>query len=415
MNQTRIVVSIFIVALLLRLSALVILPPPPLDMSAEVAYWGGAQLIVHGDGFRDPSYPVYAPPLYAVFIAAFLALFGDDQLPVKIAQIILDSLTVVFVYAVIKETLGVHAGMLSAGGMAMYPFSIYLSITIASEPLFTFFLSAFMLLALYAIRSQKTYYYCAAGVSLALATLTRGVTQFFPIVFLALLMLIHRPTKKLLLSYGALFLSFAIVISPWALRNYTVLEDFVPVGTAGGIVFLQGSTEIFFTSDALKEWPPYYETLLANGVNVPPHGSKPSAIDKFNARAGMENYKSRLLNDPSTLVPFLSRKFLRLWYAGESGRNDAIILSVNLPIYVFALAGLVLAWRRKMLLVWVPFSIVAYFILVHWVSLPLFRYLMPIMPYVIGFAAYALVSMLDRLGILHSSGVMADTVEGELR
>lgn len=396
MSQTRIVASIFVVALLLRLSALAIFPPPPLDMSAEVAYWGGAQLIVHGDGFRDPSYPIYAPPLYAVFIAAFLTLFGDDQVPVKIAQTILDSLTVVFVYVVIKEILGLHAGMLSAAIMAIYPFSIYLSITIASEPLFTFFLSAFMLLALYAIRSQKTNYYCAAGVLLALATLTRGTTEFFPIMFLAMLMLFNRPTKERLLSYGAFCLSFAIVISPWALRNYTVLEDFVPVGSAGGVVFLQGSTDIFFTSDALKEWPAYYETLLANGVNVPPKGSKPSEIDKFNARAGIENYKSRLHNDPVTFVSFLSKKFLRLWYAGESGRNDAIILSVNLPIYLLALAGLVLAWRRKMLLVWVPFSIVAYFILVHWVSLPLFRYMMPVMPYLIGFAGFTIISIFDR-------------------
>jgi 4-amino-4-deoxy-L-arabinose transferase-like glycosyltransferase len=407
MNQTRIVVSIFIVALLLRLSALAIFPPPPLDMSAEVAYWGGAQLIVHGDGFRDPSYPVYAPPLYAVFIAVFLTLFGNDQLPVKIAQTMLDSFTVVLVYVLIRETLGLHTGMISAGVMAIYPFSIYLSTTIASEPLFTFFLSAFMLLALYAIRSQNTYYYCASGVLLALATLTRGVTQFFPIVFLAMLMLINRPTKKLFLSYGAMCLSFAIVISPWAFRNYTVLEDFVPVGTAGGFVFLQGSTEIFFTSDALKEWPAYYATLLANSGNVPPRGSKPSAIDKFNARAGIENYKSRFRNDPLSFVSFLSQKFLRLWYAGESGRNDAIILSVNLPIYLLAIAGLVLAWRRKMLLAWVPFGIVAYFILVHWVSLPLFRYLMPVMPYLIGFAAFTIICLLERTGILHSRAAMA--------
>lgn len=407
MNQTRIVASIFVVALLLRLSALATFPPPPLDISAEVAYWGGAQLIVHGDGFRDSSYPVYAPPLYAVFIAAFLTLFGDDQFPVKIAQTILDSLTVVFVYVVLRETLGARTGILSAGVMAIYPFSIYLSITIASEPLFTFFLSAFMLLAIYSIRSQKTYYYCAAGVLLGLATLTRGATQLFPIVFLVMLMLINRPSKRLLLSYGAFCLSFAIIISPWALRNYTVLEDFVPIGTAGGFVFLQGSTEIFFTGNALKEWPAYYEALLANGVNVPPKGSKPSEIDKFNARAGIENYKRRLHNDPVTFVSFLSRKFLRLWYAGESGRNDAIILTVNLPIYVLALAGLVLAWRKKMVLVWVPFSIVAYFALVHWVSLPLFRYLMPIMPYIIGFAAFMIISIFERVGILHSSGAIA--------
>lgn len=404
MSRTRVVASIFVVALLLRLSALATFPTPPLDISAEVAYWGGAQLIVHGDGFGDPSYPVYAPPLYAVFIATFLTLFGDDQVPIKIAQTILDSLTVVFVYIFIKETLGLHAGMLSAGVMAIYPFTIYLSITIASEPLFTFFLSVFMLLALYAIRSQKTYYYCAAGFLLGLATLTRGATQFFPIVFLAMLMLFNRPTQKLLLSYGAFCLSFAIVISPWALRNHVVLDDFIPVGTAGGFVFLQGSTEIFFTSNALQEWPEYYKNLLASSPTVPPKWGKPSQVDEFNAKAGIENYKTRLRNDPLSLGSFLVKKFLRLWYAGESGRYDMIVLSVNLLLYVCAVVGLVLAWYRKIPLAWLPAGLVGYFALVHWVSLPLFRYMIPVMPYVMGFAVFGIISIFNRVGTLHSQG-----------
>ena len=152
-----------------------------------------------------------------------------------------------------------------------------------------------------------------------------------------------------------------------------------------------------------RHWSTLGKLAPANSVDVPPKGSKPSAIDRFNARAGIENYKNRLLNDPASFVSFFSKKFLRLWYAGESGRNDAIILSVNGPIYLFAVTGLVLAWRRKMLLAWVPFSIVAYFILVHWVSLPLFRYLMPVMPYLIGFAAFAIISIFERVGIMRSS------------
>jgi 4-amino-4-deoxy-L-arabinose transferase-like glycosyltransferase len=343
--------------------------------------------------------------LDAVFIATCLTLFGDDQFPVKIAQTILDSLTVVVIYLIMKDIFGSQTGIAAAAIMAIYPFSIYLTITIASEPLFTFLLSVFTLLAFRAIRSQKMHYYCVAGVLLALATLTRGATQFFPIVFFVLLLLSNRPTKRLLLSCGAFCLSFAIVIFPWALRNYVVLDDFIPVGTAGGFVFLQGSTEIFFTSDALKEWPIYYETLLANSTNVPPRESKPSQIDKFNARAGIENYKNRLRNDPLSLAPFLLKKFFRLWYAGESGRNDVIVLSVNLLLYIFALAGLVLAWRRKMPFMWLPSGIVGYFILVHWISLPLFRYMMPVMPYVIGFAAFALIAMFNRFGFLHSSDV----------
>src|SRR6266498_4179028 len=158
MSQTRLVGCIFVFALLLRVSALLLVPPPPLDTSAQIAYWGGAQILTHGKGFSDPSYPVYAPPLYAVFIATCLTLFGDDQVPVKIAQSVLDSLTSVVIFMIMKEIFGAQTGILSAALTAIYPFSIYLSISIASEPLFTFLLSISTLLAVYAIRSRKMHH-----------------------------------------------------------------------------------------------------------------------------------------------------------------------------------------------------------------------------------------------------------------
>jgi len=402
MNQTGIVACIFVVALLVRVSALLTLPPPPLDTSAQIAYWGGAQILTHGKGFSDPSYPVYAPPGYAIFIATCLKLFGADLMPVKIVQCVLDSLSLVVIFVIMKDIFGTQTGLFSAVLMAIYPFSIYLSISVASEPLFTFLLSIFALLACYAIRFQNIYYFCGAGVLLALATLTRATTQYLPIIIFFPVMFISfkKRTKDLLRAYGAFIVAFAIVMSPWALRNYAVLSDFVPVGTAGGWVFLQGSTEIFFTSDALEQWPVYYETLR------PPKGLKPSEIDRFNMRAGLENYQKRLQNDPVSIFSFLATKFLRLWYAGESGRNDAIIILVNLPIYSFALAGLLIAWHRRITLVWVPFTMVTYFVIVHWASLPLFRYLMPVMPYLVGFAAFTMVST---MGILHSYGACKET------
>lgn len=391
------------VALLLRLGALAMLAPPPLDTSAELAYWGGAEILLHGKGFSDLSYPVYAPPLYAMFIATCRTLFGDDQIPVKLVQAILDSLTVVVIFLIVKEIFGWQTGILSAAIVAIYPFSIYLSVTIASEPLFTFLLSLFILVALRAFQSGTLSYYCAAGILLALATMTRGVTQFVPIAFLFPLLHFYGPSKKLLLVYGTFCFSFAVIIFPWALRNHIILDDFIPVGTAGGVVFLQGSTEIFFTSDALKVWPDYYKMLLASSPAAPSKLEKPSHVDKFNAKAGMDNYTNRLLNDPLSLVFFLLKKFLRLWYAGESGDNDTIILLVNVPIYLFALAGLLLAWHHKVIWGWVPFGIIGYFIVVHWASLPLFRYMMPVMPCLVGFAAFTIIAVFETVGILHSS------------
>jgi hypothetical protein len=90
-SQTKTIGCIFVAGLSLRIGALLTVAPPPLDTSAQIAYWGDAHILTHGKGFADPAYPVFAPPLYAVFIATCLTLFGETQVPVKTAQAILDS------------------------------------------------------------------------------------------------------------------------------------------------------------------------------------------------------------------------------------------------------------------------------------------------------------------------------------
>ena len=397
-TRLRVVIALFAVALFLRLIALIILRPPDLDTSATEAYLGGAHLLLNGEGFSDTSYPVFAPPLYAIFISLCLSLFGDGQVSVKIVQAFVDSAMTITIYSIIREIFDARTGLLSAALWTVYPFSIYLAISIAAEPLFTAFLSLFVLLTIYAIRSPKLRYYCAAGILLGLATLTRATTQFLPLIFPMMILPFHRLGKEVLLNYTVFCLSFSLVILPWAVRNYVVLQDFIPVATAGGAVFLEGSSENFFSADGrAKEMPAYLESLRARGIVGPPKGSKPSQNARFLTRAGIENYKSRLQNDPLSLVPFLLSKVVRLWYSTESGHNQGMILAVNLLIYPFALAGLVLAWIKKRPLAWVLVCALVYFVAIHCITVPLYRYMVPTMPYVIGFAAFGIIMIIEQL------------------
>ena len=47
-------------------------------------------------------------------------------------------------------------------------------------------------------------------------------------------------------------------------------------------------------------------------------------------------------------------------------------------------------------LIWIPAAVVIYFVALHWFALPLFRYMIPVMPYVIGFAAFAITSLKNK-------------------
>ena len=396
-ENKNLIAVLFAFSLLVRLVILAIFPAPALDESAQI-YLRAAHLLMDGKGFIDPSFPVYNPPLYPVFIAICLSLFGDDQVSVKIVQAVVDSLTMVLIYFVMKEIFDVETALLSAGILSLYPFSAYLAISIASEPLFTFFLSCFVLSIVYAVRSTKVSHYFVTGILLGLATLTRGTTQFVPLMFPVMLILLGRRGRESIICYAAFCLTFVLVILPWTVRNYEVLDDFIPVATGGGIVVLMGSSEKFLTIDGKPEM---YQ------LHMPPTGGKPSQNDKFFARAGLERHLVHLQSDPLGFVRFMVKKFARLWYATESGKNHNLILLSQLPMYVFAVIGVIFAWIKGKTGAWILLCMIAYSIALHWLSLPLFRYMIPVMPYVIGLAAFAIVTLKNEWRILGVSNKQA--------
>ena len=411
-KNTKILLALFVLSLSIRLVALWILPPSHLGTNAEIAYLGGARLIVEGEGFSDPSYPVFTPPLYSMFISANLYLFGDDQISVKISQALADSLTVVIVFLIIDITFGSTTALLSSVFLSVYPFLIYPVTYIGTETFFTLFLSIFVLLNLYAVNCGNWRYYCAAGFTLGVATLIRGTTQFYPVFFLLTLWAMGRLDRRIFGRFLAFCLFFILTILPWTVRNYIVLDDFIPVATAGS-VFLQGSSEEFFTiSGKTSQYPKYFALLRSRGIDQPLSGAKPSEKDRFLIKAGLEKYKMRIENEPLSIFPFMLQKFFRLWYATESGRNHGIIVAVNISIYVLALTGLILVLLRREELALLVLSMISYFVTLHWISLPLFRYMVPVMPYVIAFAAFAVVAIGERFTLSHpeatSSGRYGD-------
>ncbi|MGH7380637.1 MAG: glycosyltransferase family 39 protein [Candidatus Methylomirabilales bacterium] len=394
-KSTKILLALFVLSLSIRLVALWILPPSHLGTNAEIAYLGGARLIVEGEGLSDPSYPVFTPPLYAIMIAGGLYLFGDDQTPIKIAQAIADSLTVVIVYLIAKDIFGHKTAFLSSAILSIYPFSIYPVTYLGPETFFTLFLSLFVLLSLYGIRYEKWQYYVAAGAVLGLATLTRGTTQFYPIFFFLILVSIKKVSKPLLCRYLAFCLAFTSVILPWSLRNYVVLDDFIPVASAGAN-FLPGCSEKFWPiPESTEEWPKVFELMKSRGIEIPSKDGKPSEKDRFFLKAGLEYCKIRLENEPLSFFPFMLKKFFRLWYATESGMNHAKIIAINILIYLAAAVGILLTRGGRKNLAVVLLGVLGYFVLLHWITYPLFRYMVPVMPYVIAFGSFAIITWLE--------------------
>jgi 4-amino-4-deoxy-L-arabinose transferase-like glycosyltransferase len=402
-SETRLtwkIMSIFFFSsLILRGLTLWLSPVEHLGSNARIAFLGGAEMILNGKGLMDYEYPVFIPPLYAILIAFGSWMFGHDQLPIKVLQIVADSATTCVVMLIAREILGFRTALISGGLLIVYPFSIYASTYIGSESFFTFFLSCCILFFLWATSSSRLAWYLLAGCMLGVATLIRGTTQFFPLLTPVLLALLHRTiSKRVIVGYLGFCFCFALMIAPWTVRNYLVLKEIVPVATASS-PFLQGSHEDFLTIDAKKGYPKYFLELKERGISAPPPGAGPVLIDRYWFRAGLEKYKIRAETDPLSFIPFMLQKFGRMWYATESGRNHVIILFANLPLYIFAIVGGIYLFRQRRApqSIWILLFVIAYFALLHMISLPLFRYVLPIMPYVIVLASMGILVCFDRL------------------
>jgi 4-amino-4-deoxy-L-arabinose transferase-like glycosyltransferase len=383
-------------ALLLRLAAVVAIHPT-LGENAKHSFLGGAERLVHGSGFGDPTYPILSAPLYAVFLAIGLELFGDAQLPIKLAQAVADSLTVVLLYLTCRRLFEERIARIAAALAAVYPFSIYAAISIGDETFFAFFLTAFVLVGLHAIESGRWWLHGAAGALLALAALVRASVQFYPPFWLLTLWLICGPTRRTLAHFAAFCACFVLLIAPWTIRNYAVLGEFIPVAANGGLPALCGASEDFFTIPGRDErLRDYYRQIEARRIATPGPGATASDWERFYRKAAIERYRIRLETDPWSLPGFLLKKFARLWYGTESGANQAPILLFNAFVYPFCLVGIWSCIRRRQRKTLVLLMPVLYLVLLHWATFVMFRYMVPVMPYMLAFAAIGMVAAIDR-------------------
>ena len=307
--------AIFLLALALRVGVVLFAPEPALSPNAEGAFVGGAERLLAGDGFRDPSYPMFSPPFYAMTIAASFAVFGHHTLPVRLGQAALDAATVLLVLAIGQRIFGRRAGIAAGALAAVYPFTIYSAYYVGTETLFGFLLVALVWVSLFAVSSQSWAIHAAAGLIMGVASLTRGSTQFYPVAWAATLWLAGRRNLAAFARWAIACLCFAAVIAPWAIRNWMVWDSFIPLSTSAAPLLCGASEEFFTIEGRVERMDRYFERLEERGVKRPEHGDL-LGWERFYFSAAREKYRDRFEQEGALgMARFFAAKFARLWYA----------------------------------------------------------------------------------------------------
>ncbi len=239
-------------------------------------YHMGALSLASGQGYRlFGEYTAFEPVGFSFYLSLLYRVFGENLLAPKLMNVFLGVDCVFLVYLLGKRYFRTETGLLAATLLALSPRQIVYTSVISTEIVFTYFL-LFTLLVI-SLRTKELIKPLILGLCGAVLAYIKPFMLVFPLLALLLLLIQRRhedreeqlaelkyrrqieieknkaigvynnPTKgrkfpgfmaALGGSIGWTFLiAFVMMASilPWAMRNYQVFDELVPISTNGGI------------------------------------------------------------------------------------------------------------------------------------------------------------------------------------
>jgi 4-amino-4-deoxy-L-arabinose transferase-like glycosyltransferase len=197
-----------------------------------------ANSVYQGRGFAwaDGQATSIRPPLYPTLVAAIWTLAGGyNLLAVRVVQMALALATVWLVYRLGGAMFDERIGALAALGVALYPSLLFANVTLLTETVFTFLLVLTVWWFHVGISRDSVTHVALAGMACGLASLTRSVLWPFPLLGAVVVAAASRGSWRTRTTMAIAFcVCHLLVLAPWAMRNTKLQETVVVVDTIGG-------------------------------------------------------------------------------------------------------------------------------------------------------------------------------------
>jgi 4-amino-4-deoxy-L-arabinose transferase-like glycosyltransferase len=424
---SRILLLVFLVALIPRIAVSVIAPHLPADhwdVAHDVLI---ARNLAAGHGFaNEPGHPTaYRYPLIPLILSAFFRVFGERYIPFLVFQSFAGALTAVILawigYNAAGKTLALLTGILVALNTELISFSRMM----LTETLFSFLMSvvAMILIKVISTRRKQPAFFAVflSGVLLGLAALCRPVALGWSILISAAFVIKGRHRIGTGILTALVFLSGSLLaVAPWVIRNQIVMGSPV-LTTSGGITFWLFGHNDAERSDDSTVIPPEFATanreaaprnyfMVTRGdpaCMIPVFNMEPryqaylfeqSVVDRV---AGLDEVRAdQELNSMAleyirahpfeTLKHSFISTFMTFTYTEMSGRLN-ILLSLIMP---FLLLGSYNLWRRSPDTALIVLTCLASMLAVHVVFYFDHRFRVPYQPFFMLLGAYGFLSAL---------------------
>jgi hypothetical protein len=411
--RVRRMILLFALAVLVRIVYFIVMSPSTPDWNPQAIQRNGflttARHLLDGEGYSTTRLLTYysagrlvptaaRSPVPVFVFAGALSVLGDHwYYPLLVFAWCLSGVVAVAAYWIAvrasgREWLGAWTGIV----FACYLSEMFITTTysMASEPLFAAFLSVYLVLLIRAVDRPALAIAAAAGALLGLATLTRPTVLWLPVVSLGWILFQLRG-RRIAMSV-AFALAFAAVQVPWVVRNYRVFGEPIVTTTLGGFnlyrhngMIEEGEYHTGYTHPEMER----KIRRLTDAAGRPLRSFTESELDTLLKTEGERIIRAH----PWRYLKLSAIRTVWIWYNENSGRG--LYAVQNFLIYLFALGGLFYALRSREPVYFLLLAHIAYFVGFHSALNVQYRFICPIMPYMIllaGLPVYAWKHGMDR-------------------
>lgn len=320
-------------------------------------------------------------PGYGVYMYLTNLLINSNY-GVIFADIILSSTTVYIIYLISKKIFNdENVGKISALIYALYPFSIFYSLSSLNETLYVFLL----FLSILNFYNDK---YLYGIISIIISIYVKSISIFIgPVILIAFLIFYNHNSLRNICRFLALYLFILIIfMSPWWIHNFKKYNDFVPTNLAYGYHLYSGNNEINKTGGGIGGKDVDHQLILDSFQH-----------DYFKAdkvfKAKAYNF---IKNNPKEFVDITFKKFVKFWKfypsANEySGLKYKIISTISYGFVFILTLFFITFYSRKFLKKIFPLIVtIFFFTFVYSLTIVSLRYRFPIEPILIILSSYSL-------------------------
>ena len=414
-NRTRVrrMIWLFALTVAVRIVYFMVMAPHTPDWDPKPIQRNGfltiARNVLDGEGFSDKELLTYYPvghlvptaarsPLPIVVFAGALAVLKTHvYYPLLLLAWCCSGVVAVCAYRIAarasgREWIGLWTGVV----FACYLSEMFITTTysMASEPLFAASLAVYVLFLIRAADRPGLGIALAAGLMLGLTALSRPTVLWLPVVSLAWLLFELRGRgfalrERGLMMSAAFVVAFAAVQVPWVVRNYRVFGDPIVTTTLGGFNLYRHNGMIeegkYHTGYSHPEMERRIRRL-AEAAGRPLESFNEAELNTLLKAEGARIIRTY----PLRYVKLSAMRTVWIWYNENSGRG--LYAVQNFLIYLFALGGFFYAVRSREPVYFLLLAHIAYFVAFHSAINVQYRFICPIMPYMIllaGLPVYA--------------------------